>query len=191
MIKHSDGFTLIELMISMTILAVILLLIATTSISIGRIYYKGVTSSRTQEAARSLSAQLSRTIQTTQPTNDALGNIGAFCVGSTRYTYATVDAGLPASHLYADSSNACTVPSSFTGGKELLPTGVKLTGFSLRHSVNNPKLWTINIGVAIGDDDLFQRNPPGGPIVGCIAATQGGQFCDVAQLTTSVYGRFK
>lgn len=190
MMKRMDGFTLIELMISMTILAVILLLIATTSISIGRIYYKGVTSSRTQETARSLSAQLSRTIQTTQPTNDAFGNIGAFCVGSTRYTYATVDSGV-GSHLYTDTSNACTVPSSFTGGKELLPTGVKLTRFSLTHSVNNPKLWTINIGVAIGDDDLFQRNPPGGPIVGCIAASQGGQFCDVAQLTTSVYGRFK
>ncbi len=54
------GFTIIELLIATTIFSVVLLLAASGLLYIGRLYYKGLTSSATQEAARNIMQELTQ-----------------------------------------------------------------------------------------------------------------------------------
>lgn len=59
------GFTLIELMLSMSFLSVLLLAIALTVIQIGNIYNRGLTLKEVNQAGRSLSIELQRSIAQT------------------------------------------------------------------------------------------------------------------------------
>ncbi|NBU34262.1 hypothetical protein EB118_16100 [bacterium] len=108
--KHTNGFTIIELMFATTTFSVVLLLCLTGVIQIGRMYYKGLTTSQTQQTARSLLDELTQSIQLsgsnitatrnlsggTAPigpsiaavTSPTTGTTGFFCIGTTRYTYA-------------------------------------------------------------------------------------------------------
>jgi prepilin-type N-terminal cleavage/methylation domain-containing protein len=59
---NKKGFTLIELMLSMTFLSVLLLAIAMTVLQIGNIYNRGLTLKEVNQAGRSLSNELKRSI---------------------------------------------------------------------------------------------------------------------------------
>lgn len=62
-LSHQHGFTIIELMFATVVFSAVLLLCLTGIIQIGRVYYKGVTTARTQEAARSLMDEVAQSIQ--------------------------------------------------------------------------------------------------------------------------------
>src|SRR5665213_3568651 len=86
--KSETGFTIVELMIAMTVLSVLLLLASVTLIQIGRLYSKGSNEAETQNTARNIINQVASEIQfggsaplPSSPT------AGAYCVGSQRYTY--------------------------------------------------------------------------------------------------------
>lgn len=99
---NQNGFTVLELMIATVVFSVLLLLAANLLVQIGRLYYKGVISSRTQETARSITDDIGRTLQfsgenittASQPFQDfpspnGTGNVRiyAFCIGGVRYSY--------------------------------------------------------------------------------------------------------
>jgi prepilin-type N-terminal cleavage/methylation domain-containing protein len=96
---NQEGFTIIELMIATTVLAVILVLVTVLMISIGNLYYKGVSQARVQDDVRSVTDELSQHLQLTSfapaqsnsadPKNTFLGlvPVSAYCIGSTRYSY--------------------------------------------------------------------------------------------------------
>lgn len=65
--KRMTGFTIIELMLAMGFVALLLLAIAMTTIQIGRIYNKGVTLRQVNQAGRSLSDELQRSIASARP----------------------------------------------------------------------------------------------------------------------------
>lgn len=93
------GFTILELLIATTVFSTILLLATSGIIHIGKVYYRGIINAKTQETARSIVDEVSKSIQM-GGTNDIIapdspraGNIGpngekAFCVGNIRYTFA-------------------------------------------------------------------------------------------------------
>jgi len=100
---NKKGFTLIELMLSMTFIAILLVAIALTTIQISTIYTKGITLREVDQAGRSLSDELQRNISSSVPfdvtpkkddspatatskyvVRDGVG--GRLCLG--RYTYA-------------------------------------------------------------------------------------------------------
>lgn len=97
----NKGFTLIELMLSMTFIAVLLVAIALTTIQISNIYNKGITLREVNQAGRSVSDELQRSIASSVPfdvtpkTDDSpttvasryvvRGGGGRLCLGS--YTY--------------------------------------------------------------------------------------------------------
>ena len=100
--KKQKGFTIIELMIATVVFSLVLLLCITGIVQISRAYYKGVTQSTTQEAARNVLEEIVQTIQlsgkdiTTAAATDsgpfvAAGNVsdgtGAFCIGNKKYSY--------------------------------------------------------------------------------------------------------
>src|SRR3990172_9120101 len=61
--KGVGGFTIVELMIATTIFSVILLIVTFGMLQIGRTYYKGITLTKTQNAARSIIDTISQDIQ--------------------------------------------------------------------------------------------------------------------------------
>lgn len=93
--SSQNGFTIIELMIATSIFSVMLLLSAGGSIQIGKLFYKGVSSSRAQNAAREIMEDISRTIQFggAAPTPVAVDTTTStlptsyFCINTIRYSY--------------------------------------------------------------------------------------------------------
>lgn len=63
----TQGFTLIELMLSMTFIAVLLVAIAMTTIQISNIYNKGITLREVNQAGRAVSSELQRSIASSVP----------------------------------------------------------------------------------------------------------------------------
>lgn len=98
--RNNKGFTIIELMFSTVIFSFILLLSLAALLQIGKLYYKGVTTAQTQQAARNIMDELTQSIQLSAGgvnfppgpigPNIAAGNAatGVFCIGDTRYNYA-------------------------------------------------------------------------------------------------------
>lgn len=101
---HQSGFTLIELMLSMTFVAILLLTIALTVIQMGTTYNRGMTLKELNQVARDVSDDLRRTVQSSGPfailptgadTADYLvhkdtgGNVigGRVCTGSVSYLW--------------------------------------------------------------------------------------------------------
>ncbi len=64
---HRNGFTIIELMLAMTFIAVLLVAIAATTIQISNIYTKGITLREVNQAGRALSDELQRNIESSAP----------------------------------------------------------------------------------------------------------------------------
>ena len=95
--NNQKGFTIIELMIASVVFSIVLLGASAALIQIGKMYYKGVISSRTQNAARVLIDDISRGVQfegdeviigDTNLVEEVNGvSKGAFCIGQTRYTF--------------------------------------------------------------------------------------------------------
>jgi len=102
---NNKGFTILELLIATMVFSVIFLSATTAIIQIGKLYYKGVVSGRTQETTRTIADSISQQLQFSY---DGL-TIGAnkiypvtkvtpvgtitnqtfksYCIGTTRYSY--------------------------------------------------------------------------------------------------------
>ncbi|HSX53220.1 MAG TPA: prepilin-type N-terminal cleavage/methylation domain-containing protein [Patescibacteria group bacterium] len=122
--KSTKGFTIVELMIATSVFAFILLVVTFGMLQVGRTYYKGITVSRTQTAARGIIDQISQGIQfsggpvtTTDGQDNLDGTTYAFCINNTRFTYVlgqeVVD-GNPVSGLHQTNHGLVvdTVPSN-------------------------------------------------------------------------------
>ena len=60
---EQNGFTIIELLIATTVFSLILLISVAGILQISRMYYRGVTQSRTQETARSIIDEVGEAIR--------------------------------------------------------------------------------------------------------------------------------
>jgi len=103
--NQQSGFTVVELMVSTIIFSLILVAAMAGLVQIGRLYYRGITTARTQEQTRNVMAELSQSIQFTRvnvrvaavqpsipidPDNSDSDSDPAksfFCVGPRRYTF--------------------------------------------------------------------------------------------------------
>jgi prepilin-type N-terminal cleavage/methylation domain-containing protein len=91
-----DGFTLIELMLAMTFISLLLVAIAMTTIQVSNIYNKGLTLREVNQAGRSVSEELQRSIAASTPFDVDVSSPtsryivrpggGRLCLG--RYSYA-------------------------------------------------------------------------------------------------------
>lgn len=97
--NNQKGYTIVELIIASSVFSVVLLGASAAMIQIGRMYYKGVIASRTQNTARAVADEISRAIQFSGESVTILDDPlvvgtgpesvpkGVFCVGNTRYTF--------------------------------------------------------------------------------------------------------
>lgn len=193
------GFTIVELMIALSILSTLLVMSTVILVQLGRLYTKGVNQANTQNTARNILTDISSQLQlsgsTPNPTTP-----GVVCIGNQRYTY-RLDHKLtedPADHvLWRDTtagSGACQplnldteTPSDTQTqqgtGVELMPLNTRLTDFKVTANANNT--YGIKVTVAYGDDDLVQHQDGATRCVG----TSGTEYCAVSSLSITVARR--
>jgi prepilin-type N-terminal cleavage/methylation domain-containing protein len=197
-IKQS-GFTIIELIIASAAFSTVLIIASAASIQIGKLYYKGLIQSETQEAARNVSEEITRSIQYASTDKiDGQNNPtqNQFCIGDTRYTYKVDqqvkngDLGLRVKRL-----NAGETCSGGAEGKELLGDNMRLLNLVVEPIDSGKKVYKVNISIAYGDNDLLSHYndsgsakiaPPDG--ANCKPGA-GSQFCAVSQLDNIVRKR--
>jgi prepilin-type N-terminal cleavage/methylation domain-containing protein len=226
-LKYSQsGFTLVELLIATTVFSVILIAASASLIQIGRMYNKGVISSRTQQAARSVSDALTQSIQFSNGEVIAFDPVAnkpvptqVLCLGTVRYTfvlnaqqnnevpqgqYNTPQYPRQIKHaLWKDqmsTAGACQDANSTdtpnltldnpggngTNGSDLLSQGMRLSSLNVSPT-SNPNLFTVEVGVLYGDNDLLAPNDQNP--TGCKGTTVGGQWCAASVLYTQAWKR--
>lgn len=220
--RQQSGFTIIELMIATSILSTILVMVTVMMVGIGSLFYKGVNQSRVQDTVRSTTEEVGRNLQLTNlsPITGSQAfpggiQVNAYCIGETGYSYVigrkigtSVQHVLwrntqatPGTCLPADLTNAN--PDHINGGTngtELITPNSRLKNFSM----NTTSPYTVTIGIAYGDDDLFCSPSVAGSCTASSAMTNpadyqhgdlrckgkaGDQFCSVSSLTTTVVQR--
>lgn len=207
--SRQAGFTIIELLIATAVFSVILLVITTAVLQFTKQYYRGVVASSTQNVARTLIDDVSRSIEFNGGAVSPISGNTGYCIGSDkRYSYklsrqVTDGGGDPAVHqglhaLVSDTVTGCngstpalnvTTLGSLSGGslqnpRELLGQHMRLAKFNITPVGSD--LYTITVRVIYGDDDLLTS--PTSPSATCLGTT-GSQFCAVSELTTTVKKR--
>lgn len=217
MSRQQKGFTIIELMIATMVFSSILLVITTALIQIGHIYYKGVISARTQEAARGIIDDISRSIQlsggsvlgtapptpSTETLKTATNGAKGFCVNQRRYSY-VIDKQLSDTPTSVQSKHVLIVDempsqcSTATYAQDITNASAPLVNNSVELLSPNMQLnklsvsgsgdlYTITVRVVYGDSDLLDTDANG--IKTCKNQSAGSQFCSVSELTTTVQKR--
>ncbi len=208
-IKSQAGYTIVELMIATLIFSGVMLLCSVAIIHVGRMYYKGTITSRTQDASRRVGDDVARAIQfgigADSPgfmrTNTAVyGGVTVYsrCIGEIRYSYAT-NAAKGVESLYVlykdrvDVDDAVCLPLNINSanpgpnGQELLGDNMRIPVFDVNPTGGAANTTTIDIRIAYGDTaDLFLPAPP---FQICRGVNASGQFCATATYNTLVTTR--
>lgn len=210
--RKQKGFTIIEFMISMTIVSVLMLILFVGILYISRIYYKGVTMSRTQETVRRVTEVLAKDIQFSpqvggKSTIVAVTGSGpqVVCIGTTKYTF-EIDKQVKSTPTSADQQKnalyAQTIASGCsdaeapinlagaTGGTELLNDGARLLALEVTPYNIAKTVWKIRVKIGYGNADVF-TSPVGSPASDkkCKGSAVDSQFCSIAELETTVQRR--
>ncbi|HMS50294.1 MAG TPA: prepilin-type N-terminal cleavage/methylation domain-containing protein [Candidatus Saccharibacteria bacterium] len=192
--KYTEaGFTLVELLIASSVFSVILLLLTFGMLQIGKVYYKGTTSSRTQAVARNISDEISQSIQFAGGAVTPLsvsGDTTTFCIGDKGYWFKLDKKLKDEPHVFVVDSSQCAV--SFVGTppqlkrsqRELMVQNTRLTRLIVNYDAAR-KGYGVVVRVAAGDNDMFEGDDPNNNCKG----GAGGQFCAVSELYTFVQKR--
>jgi prepilin-type N-terminal cleavage/methylation domain-containing protein len=199
--ENNQGFTIVELMIATIVFGFVLLVASAGIIAIGKTYYKSITTSSTQNTARTLMDEVSRSLQFAKETvnisNYRMDN-GVYCFGQDRYSF-NIDEETGTKLRY-DRMPLGTSCSYVDTGQELLGSNMRLLDFSVSGSGENYRV-VIKVAYSAGDDLLTiydnSGNPNGGiPIdlptaagAECKTGIAGSNFCGVSRLETTVTRR--
>jgi prepilin-type N-terminal cleavage/methylation domain-containing protein len=214
-LKKTDGFTIIELLIATAVFSVVLLTISASIIQIGRLYFKGITSARTQETARVVMTDISQAIQFntgevkgTAPVPNGLenGSNKAICVTTKQYSYRLGRQHEGDTHALVVNNvpSGCGATAAVETGTELLGDHMRLANLVVEQQVGNTNAYKVLVRVVYGDDDLLcspslsNCESDDAMTVEQIAASRdlqcknirsGTQFCAASELSTIVERR--
>lgn len=202
---NQQAFTILELMIATMVFSVILLLVTTGILNIGKTYYKGALQARTQGTARNIIDEISRSIQFTGvtpwptiPLNAAStpypkpGGEYWACINNINYSYVIdrqLDTDVSKALISYDSPCFPYSPSAVPAArnpKELLGKGMRLTALEVMLVPGNSDVYNVTVEVASGEIDLF--NLTAGISSSCKSGV-GSQFCAISRLSTTVKKR--
>jgi type II secretory pathway pseudopilin PulG len=209
----TSGFTIAELTIASAVFAIVLLTALAGFMQIGRIFYKGVTVTSTQETANQIYQDISGYFQTASSISPKSSGNGYnyYCIGGTRYTFTIdnpVDASGPADHSASGNfgilkdtlpgSGACSAPCNdlssgncsgtrLQNAKELLGDKMRV----LKFDITNPgggDIYNISMALAYGDDEVLGYSTQDNPATAyCLNGSRNQQFCSIANIDSSVF----
>ncbi|CAN5448533.1 hypothetical protein BH10PAT3_BH10PAT3_8250 [soil metagenome] len=216
--SHDGGFTIVELLIATAVFSVILLLIATAAVQVGRTFYKGVTINRVQDTSRRVAEDIVQSIQfgvnsaSFYRSGGTPGATETRCLGEVRYTFDTAKslgtaAGQSRHILWKDHvavTDNCMgtlgstpipnltaiIPS--VGGQEMVGDNMRVPVITTEESpIGSIISWIITVKVSYGNkDDVFEVDGSGNPDYGrCMPQRAGGQFCAVSTINTNAEKR--
>lgn len=209
-VHKPKGFTIIELLVATVVFSVVLLVALTGFLEMSRIFYSGVTITRTQDTTKQIVDDISSQIKVASSISNGLQTSPKgykyYCVGTTRYTLnignevdlstefgssqnfkANGNYGLLRDRPVGGCSDPCDVGCSapFSANKtEMLGNKMRLEALSIAPPTGATSLYSVSIILAYGDDDALSGSPPG---VTCIGSAYSDQYCDVYSLVTSVH----
>lgn len=185
-----SGFTLIELMLATIIFSVVLLIILTSFLQIGKMFYKGISFAATQESARSLIEGLSEDVRFAQravmcgtPAAPAhcpvtsVPNTFYFCVGLHRYTYVLGDKldasevnnplkGIQKTTIQGDCADPTVPGGAGTAPEQMLGTDMQVNKFEFSCSSEGRCPMNIRLVFYGADPEVFASDltpPPASP----------------------------
>lgn len=204
--KNQQGFTIVELLIAITVFSMVLLLCSMAIIHVGKMYYKGNIINRTQDTSRKVLEDITQTVQFGRRTVTSAefrrtgvnGALESLCLGNVRYSFTRgmsmgTGAGQARNLLWkdiipdtvADCPPLDVIAGGLPDGQEMLGTNMRLPlGLNVTESAG---VWTISFRVSYGDlEDLFVSGTNFGE---CRSADAGGEFCAVSDMNTGVVKR--
>jgi prepilin-type N-terminal cleavage/methylation domain-containing protein len=201
--KRSAGFTVVELMIAITVFSAVITLVSAAVIQVGRMYQQGVTKTKILDASRELHQDFAQNVQYGADISsgvsdldlgvDPFGDTKVWCAGITRYSW------IPAK---ADSSNLAVAQDSFkvdtvaafsdctstaidAGAKKPLPKDTFVSVFTVTEASG---AYTLNTRFAYGDADMFQGNDI---TKSCRTSVAGGEYCAAVDFSSTVIQKVK
>jgi len=176
----------------------------TAFLQIGRIFYKGITITQTQQTTRKIYDDLTSSFHASgsaSPQGVASAGRAYFCVGGTRYTYklgkkvdlSTEDTtnnfglikdklpgGSPCANPFDAPGNVPINPASH---EELLGNNMRLSNIVLSQ-IAGGSLYRVDITVAYGEDSVL--NNAGTLTPDCQSSLSNSRFCSVSKISTVV-----
>lgn len=204
--RSEQGFTILELMLATTAFSIVLVMVLGSFLQIGRMYYRGVSISKTEEASRTIVDDIGRALQfsrnSVNPIDLSGTSIGVICFGDLRYSFApnkrlnTTSTPLAASEssrvIFRDTgASTCTeaISGASIKGSEMLEDNMRLNYIKVAE-VGSTGLWRIDLSLAYGEDDVFESTGGVVDYTKCRSSTSSGtQFCGVSNVTTYINRR--
>ncbi len=192
---NNDGFTIIELLIAMVVVASIITMTTAIIVSIGHLYYKGNTEATIQDSVRSTMQDVTENLKLSHGihTDDISSPPHSYCIGITRYTYITgVQEDSTYKHIFwrdtlLRETDPCapvdlTQDQPTPDGDDLMGGNSALTDFTISNS-STP--YTVSLGEIYGPSDLYN-------LAGLNSSCKSGaatELCGTASLKTTVNQR--
>ena len=200
--QHEQGFTIVELMIALSVMAVVLVISTVVLINLGLLFTKGTNQAKTQNTTRNITNELASQLEIGNA-NPLVPGGNVICFGSQRYTFQLNHELTNSSTdhvLWRDtmSNNATCIPLRLSAavpfdgltvagsGSELVLPNMELTDFAVAVPPATPVgVYSIKVTVAYGDPTQLviargKTSCLGGP---------GTQYCAVSSLTQNVARR--
>lgn len=182
------GFTLVELMIAITVFSVAILVATSGAVVVGRMYQQSVTKAKLLTAAREIQGQFTQEIQYsgTVPvlSPDPIGGLNALCIGNTRYLWSTDTNNNKLIKEEFVNEAPCTSKESPSGDlpkiTNPLPKSARVTKF---YYDGDSGIYSLSIRFVLGDDDMFEDNDIK---KSCKANILGSEFCATVELDNQV-----
>ncbi len=211
---NNQGFTIIELMIAIVVFSSVLVMVVATLIQIGRLYTKAIYQSKTQEVARTVLEDMTRSIQLRgsalmySTTGSIAGSKLTYCTGEIKYTVflnvfrSSAQPGLLRG-TNSDNCRTALAPSDPEAPQEMLQDGMTIKQFDIAVRGYNPGTGAYEVGygttqplnditvtVAYDTTDGDSLNVSGGRVT-CKSIISNSEFCAISKLSTSVTGRLQ
>lgn len=191
------GFTIVELMIAISIFATAMTLVLAGVILVSRQYQHASNKVALEDVSRSIHQQISQSLRFSSVVNgpNLLGGKMVFCVGKDKYVYGQTPIINSASFtaqtegLYmGDNTDNCGSNAFPTGSRNLLPDEAKVAYFNFDSSTDT--LTTIFIKAPSDGGDLVKvvSNPVE---AGCDGTKFGREYCASTKFISTATGRIK
>ncbi len=190
-LNPSGGFTIVELMIATLIFSMMLIITMTAFIQIGRIFYKTLIISRTNEVARNISDDVAENLRTLNykapdaPQGSINSTVRYVCINNNFYffeigsqyisTSSDPHAQVGLRKFTATDCSASQAPNYYAQASQLLGERMRVSKFQLGDtavasnaapgSCPAASACQLNIRIAYGDNDLLasRSGDPAGP----------------------------